>query len=97
LRFREARRQPPTAAGGFDEIVSAQKLDNSGGCVSELQIDPNSSGGIDPMSEDNENKEGSADQAKPTITIAERQSGDEQAKPTITIAERQGSDQDKED
>jgi len=46
------------------------------------------------MSEENENKEGSADQSKPTITIAEKQSDDKEARPTITIAERQGSDQD---
>ena len=51
------------------------------------------------MSDENEEEDGSAEgtQAKPTITIAEKQSGTSQAKPTITIAERQGSDQDPED
>ena len=49
------------------------------------------------MSDENEDMEGSADQAKPTITIAEKQSGDKEAKPTITIAERQESDQDPEE
>jgi hypothetical protein len=51
------------------------------------------------MSDENDEKEGSAEgtQAKPTITIAEKQSGTSQAKPTITIAERQGSDQDPEE
>lgn len=47
------------------------------------------------MSDENNEQDGPAEetQAKPTITIAERQSGDREAKPTITIAERQGSDQ----
>ena len=76
--------------------LGTQKLDNSHGSVSELQIDLFTLGGIVPMSDENNEKDGSSDgtQAKPTITIAEKQSGTSQAKPTITIAERQGSDQD---
>ncbi len=51
------------------------------------------------MSDENNEQDGSAEetQAKPTITIAEKQSGTSTAKPTITIAERQGSDEDTEE
>jgi len=50
------------------------------------------------MSNENSEKEKTAEgsQSKPTITIAEKQSGQGQSKPTITIAERQGSDQEEE-
>ena len=50
------------------------------------------------MSDDNNEQDGTAEEteAKPTITIAEKQSGTATAKPTITIAERQESDEDPE-
>ena len=46
------------------------------------------------MSDENAERADSREEGKvkPTITIAERQSGEEDAKPTITIAEKNGSE-----
>lgn len=46
------------------------------------------------MSDENNERADSTEEgrAKPTITIAEKQSGEKESKPTITIAERNGSD-----
>ncbi len=42
--------------------------------------------------ESKETDENTEAAAKPTITIAERESGDTDRKPTITIAEREGQE-----